>query len=80
MTTVTTRAVANPGAMRAAAALAYESHSCFAGCPGKNTRGRAARLKEPKARNHSEPLSSIPLLEPKAQGSLNPLPRWKSGL
>jgi hypothetical protein len=51
--------------------------------PAVRGRTRAAeqpRLKEPKARNHSEPLSSIPMLEPKAQGSLNPLPRWKSGL
>jgi hypothetical protein len=30
--------------------------------------------------NASELLSTIPMLEPEAQGSLNPLPRWKSGL
>jgi hypothetical protein len=28
----------------------------------------------------SEPLSTIPLPEPKGQGSLNPLPRWKTSL
>ena len=28
----------------------------------------------------SEPLSTIPLPEPKGQGSLNPLPRWKTTL
>ena len=27
-----------------------------------------------------EPLSTIPMLEPKSRGSLNPLPPWKSGL
>src|SRR3954451_20382490 len=27
-----------------------------------------------------EPVSTIPLREPKAQGSLNPLPRWKPDL
>lgn len=32
------------------------------------------REKEP------EPVSTIPLREPKAQGSLNPLPRWKPDL
>jgi hypothetical protein len=26
-----------------------------------------------------EPLSTIPMLEPKAEGSLNPLPRWRAG-
>ena len=27
-----------------------------------------------------EPLSTIPMVEPKSRGSLNPLPPWKSGL
>ena len=51
--------------------------------PAVRRRTRAAeqpRLKGPEAHNDSEALSTIPLLEPKAQGSLNPLPRWKSGL
>ena len=51
--------------------------------PAVRRRTRAAeqpRLKGPEAHNDSEPLSTIPMLEPKAQGSLNPLPRWKSGL
>jgi hypothetical protein len=40
--------------------------------------GGTATIVEPD--NASELLSTIPMLEPKAQGSLNPLPRWKSGL
>jgi hypothetical protein len=38
------------------------------------------RQEQSDSRNNSEPLSTMPILEPKAQGSLNPLPRWKSGL
>jgi hypothetical protein len=35
------------------------------------------RQKEVVRERHSEPMSNIPLPEPKAQGSLNPLPGWK---
>jgi hypothetical protein len=35
------------------------------------------REKEVIRERNPEPMSTIPLPEPKAQGSLNPLPRWK---
>ena len=35
------------------------------------------REKEVVPERDPEPMSTIPWLEPKAQGSLNPLPRWK---
>jgi hypothetical protein len=37
-------------------------------------------VKEVVREKDPEPVSTIPLREPKAQGSLNPLPRWKPDL
>ena len=37
-------------------------------------------VKEVVREQDPEPMSAIPLREPKAQGSLNPLPRWKPDL
>ena len=37
-------------------------------------------VKEVVREQDPEPMSTIPLREPKAQGSLNPLPRWKPDL
>jgi hypothetical protein len=40
----------------------------------------APAAKEAPPAQPAEPLSNIPLLEPRSQGSLNPLPPWKSGV
>ena len=37
-------------------------------------------VKEVVREQDPEPMSTIPFREPKAQGSLNPLPRWKPDL